>query len=108
MPMVRITRAGLATRRRHYDFHCPHGRGRIAQRGRNLLVLDGAPPERFDAIWTALDKTVFAADEKDRGDLFAATPPLEAKKLLFQKAVIDNVRRREAGQKGIKIMFIDV
>ena len=25
--------------------------------------------------------------EKDRGDLFAAMPPLEAKKLLFQKAV---------------------
>ena len=46
--------------------------------------------------------------EKDRSDLFAATPPLEAKKLLFQLAVNDNARRRGSRRPGIKIMFIDV
>ena len=46
--------------------------------------------------------------EKDRADLFAAMPPLEAKKILFQKAVNENARRRRLGQKGIKVMLIDV
>ena len=43
-----------------------------------------------------------------REDLFAAAPPLEAKKILFQKAVNKNARRRRAGRRGIKIMLIDV
>jgi len=46
--------------------------------------------------------------EKDRIDLFAATPPLEAKKFLFQHAVQENWRRRRARRPGIKVMFIDV
>ena len=46
--------------------------------------------------------------ERDRCDLFAAMPPLEAKKLLFQKAVNENLRRRRSRGPGIKIMFIDV
>ena len=46
--------------------------------------------------------------EKDREDLFAAMPPLEAKKVLFQKAVQENKERRKNGQDGIKLMFIDV
>ena len=46
--------------------------------------------------------------EKDRSDLFAATPPLEAKKLLFQLAVNENGRRRRSGGNGIKVMLIDV
>ena len=46
--------------------------------------------------------------EKHREDLFAAMPPLESKKLLFQKAVNENLRRRKVGLSGIKIMFIDV
>ena len=46
--------------------------------------------------------------EKDREDLFAAMPPLEAKKLVFQKAVRENGERRRRGQDGIKLMFVDV
>ena len=46
--------------------------------------------------------------EKDREDLFAAMPPLESKKLLFQKAVAENAQRRREGKEGVKIMFIDV
>ena len=46
--------------------------------------------------------------EKDREDLFAAMPPLESKKLVFQKAVVENAQRRAKGQDGIKLMFVDV
>jgi len=46
--------------------------------------------------------------EKDRVDLFAATPPLEAKKFLFMHAVQENARRRRTGRPRIKIMMIDV
>ena len=46
--------------------------------------------------------------EKDREDLFAAMPPLESKKLIFQKAIRENKERRRRGQDGIKLMFIDV
>ena len=46
--------------------------------------------------------------ERDREDLFAAMPPLESKKLLFQKAIRENRERRRKGQDGIKLMFIDV
>ena len=46
--------------------------------------------------------------EKDRGDLFAAMPPLEAKKALFQQAVNENARNRACGREGIKLMLIDV
>ena len=35
-------------------------------------------------------------------------PPLEAKKLLFQRAVSQNAWDRSHGGKGIKIMLIDV
>ena len=46
--------------------------------------------------------------EKDREDLFAAMPPLETKKLVFQKAVRENAKRRKMGQDGVKLMFIDI
>jgi hypothetical protein len=46
--------------------------------------------------------------EAGRADLFAAMPPLEAKKLLFQKAAVENARNRARGKEGIKIMFVDV
>jgi hypothetical protein len=44
-----------------------------------------------------------------REDLFAATPPLEAKKLLFSKAVTEGFGY-EAGkpEEGMKIDFIDI
>ena len=38
--------------------------------------------------------------ERDRGDLFAAMPPLESKKLLFQKAIKENSRNRAVGGNG--------
>ena len=46
--------------------------------------------------------------EKDRGDLFAAMPPLESKKALFQQAVNEHARNRACGKEGIKLMLIDV
>jgi hypothetical protein len=46
--------------------------------------------------------------ESNRADLFAAMPPLESKKLLFQKAVTENSRNRAMGGNGVKLMFIDV
>ena len=38
--------------------------------------------------------------QKDRGDLFAAMPPVEAKRLPFQKAVRENARRRQERRPG--------
>ena len=46
--------------------------------------------------------------EKDREDLFAAMPPLETKKVVFQKAVRENAEARRTGQEGVKLMFIDI
>jgi len=46
--------------------------------------------------------------ERDRSEIFAAMPPLESKKLLFQQAVTQNARNRRSGEDGIKVMLIDV
>ena len=46
--------------------------------------------------------------EGDRSEIFAAMPPLESKKLLFQQAVSQNARNRRSGEDGIKVMLIDV
>ena len=44
-----------------------------------------------------------------RDDLFAATPPLEAKKALFSMAVTEGIGyKRGEEKKGMKLMFIDV
>ena len=44
-----------------------------------------------------------------RTDLFAATPPLEAKKLLFSAAVTEGVGHQNGDkQSGMKIDFIDI
>ena len=45
----------------------------------------------------------FKGTDKDRDDLFAETPPLEAKRILMSRAV---TRRRD--QRKRKLMFIDV
>ena len=46
--------------------------------------------------------------EKDREDLFAAMPPLEAKKLLFKKAAMGKREWRNGRWARQKLMFIDV
>ena len=48
--------------------------------------------------------------ERDREDLFAATPPLEAKKMLFRMARVKRrMRPNESGGKGkLKVMYTDV
>ena len=46
--------------------------------------------------------------EKDRGEIFAAMPPFESKKLLFQQAMTQNALNRLRGEDGLKIMLIDV
>jgi hypothetical protein len=42
-----------------------NGRGRMLQRGEDLLFLDGAPADRFEAIWSVLEKTRFEKDPND-------------------------------------------
>jgi hypothetical protein len=46
--------------------------------------------------------------EKDRADLFASTPPLEAKKLLFREAVRWQGRQARRGQEKVALCFVDV
>ena len=64
--------------------------------------------EKPDARCRLVARDFTPKGEKDREDLFAAMPPLESKKLLFQKAIRENRERRRKGQDGIKLMFIDV
>eukprot|EP00973_Karenia_brevis_P047910 6649324-Karenia_brevis.AAC.1 len=45
----------------------------------------------------------YTGKDKGRDDLFAETPPLEAKRMLLSRAV---TRRRDGRQR--KLMFIDV
>jgi len=46
--------------------------------------------------------------EENPEEMFAATPPLEAKKLLFRMAAGVRGWRRRKGAAEIKLMFIDV
>ena len=46
--------------------------------------------------------------EKDRADLFASMPPLEAKKVLFSIAATHEKEFREGRWQRPKLMFIDV
>ena len=46
--------------------------------------------------------------EGPRDDLFAAMPPLKAKKALFASAAGVRENRREQGQDEVKTVFIDV
>ena len=46
---------------------------------------------------------------EERLDLFAATPPLEAKKLLFSLAVTEGIGYKNGNKAhGMKLMFIDI
>ena len=46
--------------------------------------------------------------ERDRGDLFAAMPPLEAKKLLFHRAAMQKPQWRGGRWQKQKLMFVDI
>ena len=48
------------------------------------------------------------AGDNGREDLFAAMPPLEAKKLMFRMAAAENGRRVREGGEEIVLMFLDV
>ena len=63
---VRDEQASVTTQ--SYDFTCEHGRGRILQRGREVLLLDGAPEASFDALWGEVAKTTFEKHADDQGD----------------------------------------
>ena len=65
-----------------------------------LKKVDGVATVR--SRWVARDFKV--KGDKDREDLFAAMPPLEAKKLLFRMAA----RTCQKGTKAPKLLFIDV
>ena len=51
-------------------------------------------------------------EERDRPDLFASMPPLEAKKLLFKMAAtqrgVDNMKSVMQKKRPLKLMLIDV
>jgi len=51
-----------------FDYRGKHGRGRILQRGREVLVLDGVAAEGFEVAWAQVARTSFVQDERDRGD----------------------------------------
>jgi len=53
---------------RAFDYVGKHGRGRVAQRGREVRILDGIRPELFDALWAVHAKTRFEQDPRDEGD----------------------------------------
>ena len=46
--------------------------------------------------------------DKDREDLFASMPPLEAKKALFQMAAARMKGKRTRGGRRMKMLFVDV
>ena len=56
--------------------------------------------------WVARDFKV--KGEKDREDVFAAMPPLEAKKLIFRMAAAQEGAWRRGGSAREKLLFIDV
>ena len=65
--------------------------------------VDIAKGDEVRSRWVARDFK--PKGERDRSDLFAAMPPLEAKRMLFRRfAVINNLH----GKRKMKLMLIDV
>ena len=60
---------------KHFDYRGKYGKGRIQQRGREVLILDGVAEEGFEVAWGEVAKTTFLQDERDQGD--EATDPFE-------------------------------
>lgn len=54
--------------RRYFDYAGRYGYGSIRQRGREVLLVDGAPADLFVSILPAMEQTRFAQDPRDRGD----------------------------------------
>lgn len=46
-------------------FTTPFGAGRLSQRAEYVWVIDGAPQDRLDAVWAALEATKVERDPKD-------------------------------------------
>jgi len=65
-------------------------------------------PEAPDVRCRLVARDFKPKGERDRSEIFAAMPPLESKKLLFQQAVTQNALNRRSGEDGIKVMLIDV
>ena len=65
-------------------------------------------PEAPDVRCRLVARDFKPKGEKDRSEIFAAMPPLESKKLLFQQAVTQNALNKLSGKDGIKITLIDV
>ena len=70
--------------------------------------LNTGTPEVPDVRCRLVARDFKPKGEKDRSEIFAAMPPLESKKLLFQQAVTQNALNKLQGEDGIKIMLIDV
>jgi hypothetical protein len=61
---------------RSFDYEGLYGRGRILQRGEEVLLLDGARGN-LDALWAAVTRTTFDVDARDVGGEGDAIDPFE-------------------------------
>ena len=61
---------------RVYDYTGAYGRGRLLQRGPEVMLLDGAPDTRFEAVWQTLLGTSFERHEQDADAEPALADPL--------------------------------
>lgn len=68
---------GDAPATRNFDYTAQHGRGRLFQRGAEVLLLDGVTDEFFDTLWSALEKTTFEKEERDTWDPALVADPFE-------------------------------
>jgi hypothetical protein len=57
------------------DWTTKNGAGRLRVRGDEMLLLDGLPADRFEAVWAVLEKTRF---ERQPGDAYPPPPEHEA------------------------------
>ena len=76
--------------------------------GTKFVDLNKGSSEQPDVRCRLVARDFKPKGEKDREDLFAAMPPLEAKKLLFRMAATSRQRRKNGKIERQKMMFIDV
>ena len=80
------------------------GKAPIAVRWVDINKGDDDNPE-IRCRWVGRE---FKGKDNKRDDLFAATPPLECKKLLFSMAVTNGIGYNGDRSKGMKLDFIDI
>ena len=71
--------------------------------GKDPVTVRWVDVQKADGVRSRLVARDFKGNDKDRDDLFAATPPLESKRLLLSRAAT-----RVKGRLKRKLLFIDV